>query len=311
MNNRQTEVRLRNRFGLTDTNDTSNTTDAGIADHLKGWSLWARALGNKSERDTDGDYLGYDQDTTGIAVGLDGKPNSWLLTGLGLGYTDSDLDWNNTNHKGALQGKHIGIYASTDINNYYVDGYAGYAGFDNSGSRDISFYGYSALTAGDFDSNAWLGRVEGGYDFPVKNWLLTPVAAAGYTHLKQDSFTESGAGHLNLDIDEITTESLSTALGVRASGLYAVGQWQLVPRAKVIWLHEFKDDAPTVDANFADYSVSQFSVIGVAPVSNLGVMELGLIAEYGKNLSLYIDYNSALADGFNSHLLSAGMAWKF
>ena len=132
-----------------------------------------------------------------------------------------------------------------------------------------------------------------------------------YAKLSQDGFSEYGADFLNLDIAGTDLESLSSTLGLRFSGLIANGQWQFMPSLDLRWLHQFEDEGATVTANFTNYESATFDVTGIAPVSDQGMFSLGLTAEYNKNLSLFVDYGVAAADGYSSQLISGGLSWNF
>lgn len=301
----QADLRQRKELGL-DSNNTS--TVPGLE---RNWNLWAQGLGNWSEQDSEDNFLGHSQDLAGIITGADRMFSDWLRVGLDFGYSDSKLKWDWTGYNGDLQGVHLGAYASADLNGFFLDASSGYASFSNTATRDIRFDGFSARAGNDFDSSALQGRFTGGYDFKLNNWLLSPLASLGYTRLEQDDFTERGADFLNLHIEESTTDSMTSAIGVRFSGRVKSDQWQFLPRAELSWLHQFEDDGASITANFINYEASSFRVTGLAPVDDQGLLSLGLTSEYGQNISLFLNCAFALADGYTSNQLSGGLNWKF
>jgi outer membrane autotransporter protein len=275
------------------------------------WIVWTKGLGNWSEQDADQGYQGYSQNTGGVAIGADRQILSGVRVGLDLGYTDSDLEWEDTADSGSLQGRHLGLYASADAGNFFADAVVGYADFGNEAERVIAFGGYRTVAKGSFDASVWTGRLTGGYNFPVGSWLLGPVASLGYGHLAQDGFSESGAGFLGLDIADAEADSLISNLGLRLAGRIAGKQWQYVPRLELLWQHQFEDEGAAVTANFVNYRTASFEVTGIAPAADQGTATMGLSVDYGRNLSLYVDYGVALADGYTSQLVSGGLSWRF
>lgn len=275
------------------------------------WTVWTRALGDWSERDSDAGYLGYSQDLGGIVFGTDRQFADNLRMGVDLGYTDSDLDWDGTAHSGSLQGKHIGLYAGAEPGNFFFDASLGYSDFSADAVRSVAITGFSSLAGGEFDADAWAGRLEGGYTIAVKSWQFCPLASLSYAHLNQDGFSENGAGAFNLDIADTDSDSLAGTLGARFSGLITRGQWQHMPRVDLRWLHQFEDEGAVVTANFSGYPSAAFDVAGIAPVDDQGLLSLGLSSGYGRNLLLYLDYGVAVADGYDSQLISGGLSWKF
>src|SRR5256885_7995753 len=73
--------------------------------------------------------------------------------------------------------------------------------------------------------------VEGGWDFPVNNFRVTPFVGLGYLHQKLDDFTETGAGLADLGVSG-DANSLQTSLGVRASTKFQAGNGWLVPEVR-------------------------------------------------------------------------------
>lgn len=277
----------------------------------KGWNVWARMLGSSSQRDGEGSFVGYSREMSAVMSGIDKIFNNKLTLGLTLAHSDSDIEWSESSHDGSVTGTHIGLYTSGDFGNLFVDATVSFSDFDNSSFRDISFEGTSAAAVSDFDSIGLRGKIRTGYDVLLGGWFVSPVVGLGYAYLERDGFTEQGAAHLNLDIYEDKAKSLTTSLGIQCGGLFELGQWQLLPKVSLSWVYEFEDDAPSVSANFVDYSSSDFTVNGIAPASDYGLFDMSVSAKYGANLSLFFDYSLAVTDGFDSHLLTGGLAWWF
>ncbi len=300
----QNEFRQGRMLGL------ASSSDEDAVSHGQ-WTVWTRALGDWSERDSEAGYLGYSQDLGGIVFGTDRQFAENLRMGVDLGYTDSDLEWDGTSHSGSLQGKHIGLYAGAEPGNFFFDASLGYSDFSADAVRSIAISGFSTLAGGEFDADAWAGRLEGGYTIAVKSWQLSPLASLSYAHLNQDGFSEYGAGPFNLDIAGTDSDSLAGTLGARFSGLITRGQWQHMPRADLRWLHQFEDEETVATANFSGYQTAAFDVAGIAPVADQGLISLGLTSGFGRNLLLYLDYGVAVADGYDAQLISGGLSWKF
>lgn len=301
---RQYQNRLGKRF-----EEMSATDQETVA--KRDWNVWARFIGNKSERDAEGDYFGHSKEMSGLVMGLDKEFGQRFTTGLSLAHTDSDLDWDDIDHEGSVQGTHVALYGDVDFNNFFITSALGYSDFDNSGARDITFSRASGTLGSDFNSSVLHGRLSTGYDFKLSNVLLTPEASVRYSTLDRDGFTEDGGGYLNLDIQEGEAESLTTSMGMKVAGLFQSGAWSFLPQLQLSWLHEYEDDAPTVTANFIDYSSVLFTVSNSSPVEDYGLVDLSLSAEYSESLSLFLDYIGAFADGYVSHLISGGLAWRF
>ncbi len=302
---RQTDSRIRKFFKASD--GSSHEQEVSQTQ----WNFWAQSLGAKSDRDSDEDYMGHSQEMTGLVFGFDRSFLSKFTAGFNLGYSDSDIDFGN-GHSGSVQGKHIGLYGTADLGSFFVDGTFSYGDFNNSAVREISFAGLYANGFSSFGSDGFSGRLRTGYEFSLSsNWLIAPMAGLSYGQLNLGSFTESGAAHLSVDIEEQKVESLVSSLGIQVAGRIELGNWRFLPRAELSWRREFKDDAPTISANFVDYPEAPFNVSGIEPVSDSTAIDMSFVGEYGKSLSFYLDYTALFGNGFTAHQAAVGVSYRF
>lgn len=281
----------------------------GKQDNL--WNVWGQALGGWFDRDTQDGISGYTLTTGGAAFGLDRKFGSLIQTGRALGYSNSNLSWNDPGNSGHIDGKHIGVYGSTQYSGFYLDGIAGYTSLDNSADRTITTPVFTDKVASSFGSSVWAGNLSGGYDFTFGELRVGPTVSIDYQHLNQDGFSDNGAQDFDVQMHGGTAESLTSSLGLRLTGVFKEGDWRFLPRAGLSWLHQFKDDAVRLTTNFVDYPAATFTVAGADPAANQAMGSLGLSAEYNKNLSLYLDFSAAIANNQNSKLLAGGLTWTF
>ncbi|MDK9706607.1 MAG: autotransporter domain-containing protein [Desulforhopalus sp.] len=275
------------------------------------WNVWSRVLADWLDRDGANGVSGYTQESGGVVFGMDRRIGSLARAGMLLGYSDSDLSWDDPGHSGTVTGRHIGVYGDIRKDGAYLDGSAGFTSLENSGRRYIDSSAFTASAAGSFDSSVLNGSLTGGYDFAFAGTRLGPIATISYQYLDQDGFTENGAGDFSLRVGGVDAESLTAAIGARLLGSYGSGQWRFLPHGGLHFLHQFKDDAVDMSASFVDYPAASFTATGLDPVENSALVGLGLAVEYGVNLQLYLDYSAALADEETGHLLSGGLAWKF
>lgn len=275
------------------------------------WNVWSRVLAGQVDRDGENGVSGHTQDNSGVVFGMDRSIGTLARAGLLLGYSDSDLSWDDPGHSGTVTGRHIGIYGDIRKDGAYFDGAAGFTSLENSGKRFIDTPAFTASATGSFDSNVLSGALTGGYDFALAGTRLGPTASIGYQYLDQDGFTEGDADDFSLRVGGVDAESLTAAIGVRLLGLYGSGDWHFLPHGGVHFLHQFKDDAVDINASFVDYPAARFTATGLDPVENSALIGLGLAVEYGLDLQLYLDYSAALADEETGHLLSGGLAWRF
>ena len=253
------------------------------------WHVWGKAFGSQLNRDGESGISGYSVDTGGTTFGMDYSFTSSYL-GLLLGYSDSDLDWDDNKSSGSMTGKHIGVYGGIAVDGFRLDTTLTYTSLENGAVRTIDTPVLTGGTSSSFDSSVVGGDLLLGYNWSVFGLRFGPLASLEYLHLTEDGFSESGGGSFNLTIDDTDYDSLSSSIGLRLSGRYKTGSWCFLPHAGLDYVHQFKDDPVKLNAGFADYSGTTFTVTGLEPVDDEMQAGLGLSIEFGKDLLFNVEY---------------------
>src|SRR5690606_30822268 len=111
--------------------------------------------------------------------------------------------------------------------------------------RNITYVdGFGLVTVDAFGSTGGLtvsGGVSGGYDFLVGRLTISPAVGVFYIDAKIDSFTESGAGGLNLMYDDQRFKSLTANAGLRMTLAWNQSWGVLLPHLRADFVREFED----------------------------------------------------------------------
>lgn len=171
-----------------------------------------RPFASRGEQDDRHGVTGFESQTAGIAVGLDGVASDrWRAGGL-LAYADSDVDSNRSGPRQTVQVKtyelvsyaSYNLDANTDVNLQLDVGHN-----DNQGLRRVSFGSINRTARSDYDSLAAHVSVGIGHVIPMSETTnLTPSVRVDYLHVQTDGYTEAGADALNLRVDDSTFEEL-------------------------------------------------------------------------------------------------------
>ena len=172
--------------------------------------FWFKPFGSWADQDSRNGVAGYDARSYGGLFGVDAALNDANLLGFALGYSHSRLDSNSNiapqdatikHYQAILYGTHS-IDDRTEIN-YQAD-----LGLSrNDGERDITFAGVSAKS--DYDTRT--GHIGAGVSRLYslnENTTLTPSIRADYTRLREEGYTETGAGAFNLRVKSDTVDEL-------------------------------------------------------------------------------------------------------
>ncbi|KIX13086.1 autotransporter domain-containing protein [Dethiosulfatarculus sandiegensis] len=318
---RLTELGQRRAYSLAGGRDGSGLVQLAAAEAApmtevyqqapRGWGMWGRAMGMWADQKEKDDYLGRGQTTGGAFIGADYMVSDKLVLGLAVGATRTDLSWSGGNYSGDIDAMHTGLYARAGFGGFYTRATASYARLTNSATRPVSFEGFDAKAKADFDANLYAAGLALGYQVQLGDWLFEPMAGLDYQHLREDGFSENGAGLFSYDIASRDTDSALFSLGLCATRHIQADGWDLLPRLGLSWQHQFGDDRPSLDASFIGYGSAPFSVSGAEFPSDLALIEAGLSLSTRPGLDFFADYSLAVADGYHAQTLTVGLKYSF
>jgi len=301
-------------------NDTLASTDAGPLRFGLGnagplapgadWGVWGRGLGVWGDRDGRDVAEQYDYTITGATLGMDRRLGDSLVAGISVGYVDADLDYDQLDDSATSRGWETTFYGAWMKGPWYVDAMAAYARNAYDTKRHIAFGGIDRVAEGDFDGDVWSAYLESGCSFDWQGLILQPLASLQMVYMDYDSYTETGAGALNLVVDDGDATSVVGSVGLRlAKVLAGADGGQVVPEARVRWAHEFSHDDRVISAGFAGApaGAGSFRVDGDDPVRDRLILGCGLTALYNDAVGVYLNYDAALGDRSLDHALSLGL----
>ena len=177
-------------------------------------NVWAEYYSQYDKVYSDANSPRFTNNMTGVLVGYDRSSDEALL-GVYGGAGKSDLRQQNDTMD--IDDVSLGIYGGYRPGNWVFKGtlFGGYQTYH--GKRSINFMARNA--EGKYHGLNMALDLEGGYDIAVYDWLnLKPFAGilGNYTHLK--SFTETGAGALNLHVESKNQFNTQARLGVQLEG---------------------------------------------------------------------------------------------
>jgi len=201
------------------------------------------SFGNKSASRRE---QGFDFDTQGITAGIDYRFTDHFVAGLGFGYSHFNSDLNQNAGDLDTNGWSTTAYATYFTDNYYFDASVAYgqANFDQTRAvrytlrRSGGAVSVDELARGSTDTDSVSGSLGYGYQFSNDQWTFGPVVRLEYTHARIESFTESGAGEFNLQVQGRSVASLLLRSGLVASYANSVSWGVIVPQLEVNYLRD-------------------------------------------------------------------------
>ncbi|KGK42557.1 hypothetical protein LH51_06465 [Nitrincola sp. A-D6] len=134
--------------------------------------------------------------------------------------------------------------------------------------RSIVFPGVNRTATSDYTGQQYSGIVSVGRHYQVNETIITPIASLRASHVRVDSYTEKGAGDLNLNIDSQDYNLVQSTLGVKAERIIRSGSNFYAPEVHAKWMHDFNSTTMSQNAAFTGGGAS-FNAQGIEQDKNL------------------------------------------
>ena len=241
-----------------------------------GW--WMNGFGYFASQGARQASTGYGAAIYGTMIGYDTPISPETRIGFGVGYARSNIDGrsfssgsggSSTNFD-SLQAT---IYAGHERGPWFINGDVSLGWNNYSGTRSIVFPGLNRVASASYSGQNYAASVTSGYHFFARGLIITPLAALNFAHVDLGSYTETGAGDVNLRVKSQRYNFLQSSLGVNLALPFAYGERAMVPEVHVKWLHELINPAIGNTVAFTAAGSPNFAVPGLraaADTINLG-----------------------------------------
>lgn len=255
---------------------------------------------------------GEDFESGTFLVGADVALSEHFALGVFASYQEG---WGDYDHGGEtdLESVRFGLYATLDHGGFYANAAVGGGSTDYNIVRPIAWATLDRTARSDADAAEFFTLAGAGYDFQWGNFTAGPQFSVQYTRLEMDGVTESGAGVLNLALDDSTSESLRTYLGGRlAYTIHASDRVAIIPEVRVFWQHEFLQDDEDLRASLDGGAGPGFIYRTSMEDRDAVFVGAGVGVQVGTRLYFNVYYNADFGRGDDgNHAVSASMNFKF
>ncbi|MDQ5984568.1 MAG: Extracellular serine protease [Syntrophus sp. SKADARSKE-3] len=280
---------------------TANLVAALSSTTTEEFGFWAQAYGTAKERHANDISSRYSYNSPGIAVGFDRKINASLLLGASVGYSYSNVDMKDLSERATISAYTGSLYATWKYDPWYISavGTYGYTTYDTK--RNITFGTITREADAFYHANVAGAYLEGGRKITSTFVDIIPIAALSGNSLMRDSFNERNANGLNLNADSETTSSVIGSLGVRLTKDYNSSSGVFVPELRVRWDHEFLNDRYVMNASFAGYPATQFTVRADKPDRDSMALGTGLTWRTKNGIYINLSYDGHFSADTTQH----------
>lgn len=273
-------------------------------------NLWVKPYGSMAKQSNKEGVNGFDMNAYGLGIGVDGEyaPNQQI--GVGLFYTRANVDVNNVAQTSDMDVYSLIVYGTASLidDRTHLMYQAGYSWQDTASSRGIAFMGTSA--SADYTSKVASLDLKLLRDYKLGNdTLIQPLISTTYRYFKSPSYSESGAGALNLDVQEFSSNEFIVGAG-------ALGYYQIDKKSRMFGNvnvgYDVRDDDNIVSSAYQGASGLSFNTSGIdngrwSYDAGFGY-ESGIDDASGVSLSYNLQGEGS---GFINHVVSAKYTYKF
>ncbi len=271
---------------------------SGDAENTK--AGWIEFLGSKIHQGNASGLDGYSANSQGTIIGFDKKLENDVIVGIAGLYSNSSIKSTSSLKRTDISSYQLNLYASSGYKNLFINAVVG-AGLNRySSHRHIS--GVSANAAAKYSGHNYVARFETGAHYKIKNdFILTPIVMLTAARNSINSFEESGADTLNLNVKNDVTNFLEGRVGLGLSKRYNLTSYNsLVPYLSLSYGYDFIGDRQKAVANFAGQSAT-FSSSAARIAQGSTKIGAGLKLYNTKDASLSVGYELDHRSKYHSH----------
>jgi uncharacterized protein with beta-barrel porin domain len=281
---------------------------------LNNW--WGKGFGSFGRQGNVNNVIGFDTKASGVVLAYENALNYKTRLGLGGGYANSTIDGKNSTGRTSIDSYQVMAYLNYAPGPWFMQGSL-MAGVDRyDGSRPIVFPGVNRTATSNYTGQQYTGLISAGEHFYFNNQVtVTPLASLQASHIRVGSYTESGAGDVNLNVEAQNYNFIQSSLGVKVERVISSGNGSYSPEAHFNWLHDFKSTTMAENVAFTGGG-TPFNVEGIKQDRELYNVGVGLTF-----LSCNCDKNSWTVKGlydykwnqseYSSHQVSLIAGLKF
>ncbi|MFA7346913.1 MAG: autotransporter domain-containing protein [Desulfurivibrionaceae bacterium] len=181
--------------------------------------IWAQPFYSWTDQNERKGVVGYTADSHGLALGADGKVDEQWRIGAALSLAKGEVDGDSpvTRNNLEINTYQLTLYATDRLSKATsLNLQAGFGVNDNDSSRHIVFGGLDRVANGDYTSWHTLLDAELEHRYTVSEKTnFASYLRAQYTYVNVEDYTETGAGAINLHMDDTNEDSLVLSVGGR------------------------------------------------------------------------------------------------
>jgi len=279
-------------------------------DGMNSKSAWAQVFGAAIHQGNSSGINGYKAGSFGFAGGFDHEIGSDMIGGISFSYANSDIKSNDNLKKTRVNSYQLNLYACKDFEKFFLNGMIGYALSKYDSNRAIPVVGAAARA--NYSGHTYIARAELGKNIALKNEVIfTPTLAITAAKNSIDNYNESGAGTLNLDVVNHSTNFFEARAGAKLGKNFTLKNGKKIhPIIFTSYGYDFAGNRQHSSARFVGQSASfDSSAANIAQGS--WIIGTGVKFFQSDFFSLNLDYAFEQRSQYHAHYGSLKAKYEF
>jgi len=289
-----------------DSNRGLSSGDSTFSDH---W-FWMKPFGSWADQNDRKGVSGFEAQTWGVAFGADAAISRDTRLGVSFAYAKADVTGNSSV---APNSADVDVYQLLGYGSYAIDPRTevnfqfGLGQNKNSGTRQLNFAGSTAESNYDsFTATAGVG-IARSYALGERTTVI-PSVRADYTWIKDDGYTERGAGLFNLNVNGQETDAL--VISVDGKVVHQINK-DLTVDALLGVGYDTLAEQNSITASFAGAPSAAFTTDGLDPDPWILRAGVGLVSTTTNGMEISARYDAEYRDDYLNQTASIKLRWGF
>lgn len=279
-----------------------------VSESARGFNLWLAPSGDFVKYDGS-DAVGSNKlhaDNYGMSGGFGVATGNGEI-GMGFGYGRISADARSNLLQATADTWMVGAYVRQAFGALAVGADVVYGWSDWSASRIMPTMSRTALA--EFDSNELRGNLRAEYMLDFSGAWVAPFGQVELRKYNFDSFTEEGAGAVNLVVQDADDTVITPTVGARAGTSFETGMATLRPEVTLAYSFQGNNNSFR-DVAYLGAADIPFRLQGVDP-DGFFTIGAGLFADIGKNSGAFLRGSFATGSDVNVASINAGVTIGF
>lgn len=295
--------------------DSFDNESTGISsgDAASKRAAWGQVFGQSARQGEVSGTPGYRSHTAGVAFGAETEAFLQSTLGLAVMYGSTGVESHNVNDTSTdIDSYQISLYGQHDLpKRVYLRGMAAYA-YNANDTKRHNVGGLGGPTAsGSFSADQYALRLETGKSYSSGRAVITPDLMGTWLHYAPDSYTENGAGGLNLHVSGKSSDVAEVGAGFTVRwGYEHTDGTRIIPDVHAAYRYDLVGDSVDATAALAGGG-GAFAVPGAALGRGRVTVGTGLSYVTTANWDFSANYDMDAKDNYVSHSGRLRATFKF